>query len=229
MFGVFLLHFAFGLHHKFAVVYKNIHYVNCFVEQSPAVAAQVEDNAFQVFVAVFQIVESGYHLVAGFLCKLVEFDVSETAVHHTVVRHGFQFYLLAGYLYVVGLALTFYFHSKRGAGLSAQYAAYVGHRFAFGRFAVDFHDFVAGFESCFSGGESVVGLGYYHIVAALRHHGAYAAVLPENLQFHVFDVRLGYVVGVGVEGAEHGVDGGFHKLAAFEVVHVVEVEVFIYI
>ena len=229
MLGVFLGHLAFGLHHKFAAVHKDIHYVHSFVEESAAVAAKVEHHAFEVFVLVFKTVESRCNIGSRILGELVEFDISEIAVHKAEIRNGLQFYLLAGYLYVVGFALTFYFHRQRGACLSAKGAANVGNRLAFGRFAVDFQNLVAGFESCFGSRKALVRLGDYNIVAAQRHHGAYAAVLSENLQFHVLYVGLGYVVGVRVEGGEHGVDGRFHKLAAFEFVNIVEVQVFVHI
>ena len=56
-----------------------------------------------------------------------------------------------------------------------------------------------------------------------------AAILAQHLHLDVLHVALGIVVGVGVHGGKHGIDGHLHGLARVHIVDVVGVQVLVYI
>ena len=221
--GVFRRHLAFGLDHQGAARYPDIHYVDGLVHQAAAVAAQVEHHPAHVGLLFLQAYEGIAHVFGGVGRKFVELDVAVVVLlaHEAVVGYVGQLYLAALHRAVELAAGAFEAQHHVGAGLATHGRAHVGGLFAHGALSVDGHDAVARLDAGLGGRQPFVGLADVHRVAALHYHGAHAAVLPQQLQLHVFHLALGEVVGVGVERSQHGVDGHLDGLAGVYVVHIV--------
>ena len=141
---VFRGYLTFGLHHQFATRHKQVYNIYGFVQQSAAVASEVEYHSAYIGVVGLKFVESRSYVFGGILGKLVQLYISVIFTHKAIVWHWLELNFLTFDGALERLSATFELQMHVGSGLSAKYAAHVGGGLTLSRLAVYFQYLVAG-------------------------------------------------------------------------------------
>ena len=162
---------------------------------------------------LLQVNKCTAHLLGATLSKLVQHYVAHT-VFQSVVRQLGQLDVAAGYLKVHQFACRWAhcLQHKCGAWLATQMTAHVAHILRCHHRVVDAQYHVALLQSSLSGRHILVGLVDNHTIQllVLAHDSTYTRVLTCQHLSQVLGILLRIVFGIGVQTAQHGVDGCAH-------------------
>ena len=102
-----------SVNHEFVFRHEEIHDIYSFVEETAAVASEVDDETFE-FILRLHLEESLHKFFGSVFGKLIKNDVGDTAIKNGIIRNIIDFDFLAGesLCYYIFLAFTFYFKGK---------------------------------------------------------------------------------------------------------------------
>ena len=217
-------------HYGHALGHKEVYQIGCLEFRTADIVAQVKDKSLNLLVA--HIDECVAHNLGAVLCKFIELDIPYSTLLHAVIGH-------CGHLdgptrnlepHLLACRGSAYLEFEGGTGVATQMVAHVGVVLALHRLAVDAEYHVALAQTGFGGRHALIGL-LDDRVADLRvppYYTAYARILAREHGAQLVGLVFRVVHRVGVQTAQHAVDGIAHHLLGVEGIDIKQVEMLVY-